>query len=75
MPEPIILVIEDDPESRVSVAAALERRFGADYRILTDDCLTSALARLARACDGGEPVALVIAGRRLKLGEDGGRSS
>jgi len=39
MPEPIILVIEDDPESRVSVAAALERRFGADYRILTDDCL------------------------------------
>jgi hypothetical protein len=27
---------EDDPES-LAVAATLERRFGADYRVVTDD--------------------------------------
>jgi thioredoxin reductase (NADPH) len=62
MTEPILFVVHDDPESLAAVASALQRRFGADYRILTDVCPTSALARLERACAESEPVALVIAG-------------
>jgi thioredoxin reductase (NADPH) len=62
MTEPILFVVDDDPASLAFVAAALERRFGADYRILTDDCPTTALARLGQACRDGQPVALVIAG-------------
>ena len=38
----------DEPEVSASLAAALERRFGADYRIVTDPSSTSALERLDR---------------------------
>ena len=36
MPEPILFVVDNDPATLESLAAVLERRFGADYRILTD---------------------------------------
>jgi thioredoxin reductase (NADPH) len=62
MTEPILFVVNDDAATLAAVASALERRFGADYRILTDCCPTSALARLGRACEEGQPVALVLAG-------------
>jgi thioredoxin reductase (NADPH) len=62
MREPILFVVDEDPEARAAVAAALDRRFGADYRILTEGSPASALERLGRACQQGEPVALVLAG-------------
>src|SRR5262245_65274877 len=62
MTEPIIFVIHEQAGTLAAVVGALERRFGADYRILADGCPTSALARLARACDGRSEVALVVAG-------------
>ncbi len=62
MAEPILFAVDDDPETLAALAAALERRFGADYRVLTDSCPSSALARLGQACEAGEKVALVIAG-------------
>jgi len=62
MTEPILFVVHDDPDTLTTVASALQRRFGADYRILTEACPTQALARLEAACGSGEPVALVIAG-------------
>ena len=61
MPDPILLLVDDDPETLASLASALERRFGADYRVLTERSPTSALARLEHACERGEDVALVVA--------------
>src|SRR5260370_19212770 len=51
----------DEPEVSASLAAALERRFGADYRIVTDPSSTSALERLDRARDREEEGALLVA--------------
>ncbi len=61
MPDPILFVIDHDPEVLKCIAGALERRFGADYRILTDSSPISALSRLEQACERGEQVALVVA--------------
>jgi thioredoxin reductase (NADPH) len=62
MLEPIIFLVDNDLDTLGTVAAALDRRFGIDYRILTESSPSAALARLAEACEGAEPVALVIAG-------------
>src|SRR5262249_19294411 len=48
-------------DALAGVAAALQRRFGADYRIETDDDPSSAVRRLEQACERGDGVALVIA--------------
>ena len=61
MPEPILFVVDNDLATLESLAAVLERRFGADYRILTDVSPASALARIEEACERGEKVALVVA--------------
>src|SRR2546427_9828101 len=62
MPEPILFVVDDDAATLDTLAAVLERRFGADYRILTDVSPASALARIEQACRSGEKVALVVTG-------------
>ena len=66
MPEPIVmptlLVVEDDPEVLAGMAGALTRRYGADYRVVTESSPEAALARIERSCEFGEPVALIIAG-------------
>jgi thioredoxin reductase (NADPH) len=61
MPEPILIVVDNDPATLDSLSAVLERRFGADYRILTDVSPASALARIEEACKRDEKVALVVA--------------
>src|SRR2546427_5459952 len=61
MTEPILFVVDDDPATLEALAAVLERRFGADYRILADASPVSALARIEEACERGEKVALVVA--------------
>jgi thioredoxin reductase (NADPH) len=65
MDAPILFVVEDDPKTLASLAAALQRRFGADYRILTEQSPVSALARLEQVQDRGEEVALVVANQWL----------
>jgi thioredoxin reductase (NADPH) len=60
MPEPILFVVDGDPATLDSLAAVLERRFGTDYRILTDASPASALARIEEACERDEKVALVV---------------
>jgi len=59
--QPIIFVVDRDSEALTWVAEALQRRFGADYRIVTDAAPSSAIGRLEQACASGERVALVIA--------------
>jgi thioredoxin reductase (NADPH) len=61
MPDPILFVVDHDPEILKCIAGALERRFGADYQVLTDCSPSSALARMRQACGRGEQVALVLA--------------
>src|SRR5215470_1133094 len=62
MREPIIFLVDNDVDTLGTVAAALDWRFGLDYRILTESSPSAALSRLAQACEDAEPVALVIAG-------------
>src|SRR5262245_36220796 len=66
MSDPIVFVVDPDPESLKSLAETLERRFGADYRVLTDGSAAAALCRIEQACERGEQVALVIVDPRTE---------
>jgi len=58
---PVLLVVDADREAREATEAALVRRFGADYRVLTADSPDAGLATLARLAEAGDRVALVAA--------------
>jgi thioredoxin reductase (NADPH) len=60
MDKPILFLVDDEPEVLASLAAALERRFAADYRIVTGPSCTSTLERLERGRDRDEEVALLV---------------
>ncbi|HYD42232.1 MAG TPA: FAD-dependent oxidoreductase [Anaeromyxobacter sp.] len=68
--EPVVLVVDGATEERERVARALERRFGADYAVLTAGAPGEALALLASLARVGAPVALVAADLALE-GMDG----
>ncbi|HET9555890.1 MAG TPA: hypothetical protein VFS70_02040, partial [Actinomycetota bacterium] len=71
MPElPVILVVADNGPLVDALAADLGRRFGGDYRVLAERSPDGALAALERLAGTEEPVALVIAARRME-GQDG----
>ena len=71
MPNPVIFLVADDERLLGQLAADLERRFGADYRVLAERSPTEAVATLERlASHADEPVALVVAARRME-GLDG----
>ena len=55
MPEPILFVVDADPAVLEALAAVLQRRFGADYRILTDASPASAQAWANSACSERKP--------------------
>ena len=58
---PVILAVDDDPSALAALLDALARRFGGDYRVVSQLSPEAALAELQRLQDGGEAVALVIA--------------
>jgi thioredoxin reductase (NADPH) len=58
---PVILVVDDEPSVLAPLRDALERRFGADYRIVAHASASSALDAIVAMKSGGEEVALVIA--------------
>jgi len=62
MAKPILFLVDGDAALLESIAGTLERRYGADYRILIDGSPASALARIQEECERGEKVALVVAG-------------
>jgi thioredoxin reductase (NADPH) len=59
--QPVIFVVDDDPTARALTQRLLERRFGADYRIVAADDAESGLRRLAELAAAQAEVALVLA--------------
>ena len=69
-PSPIILVVADDARLLDQLAGDLERRFGGGYRVLAERSPAGAPAAMEGLAAGTDPVALVIAARRMQ-GQDG----
>jgi thioredoxin reductase (NADPH) len=66
MAQPIILVVADQQPLLDGLAGDLERRFGGGYRILAERSPAAALATMERLATDPDPVALVIAARRMQ---------
>jgi thioredoxin reductase (NADPH) len=62
---PIIFVVECDDDVLAAVQNALVRRFGADYRVIGECAPQAALDALRRLNEGGEDVAVALAGQWL----------
>ena len=60
MAEPIIFVLDADPETRAELTGALQRRFGPEYRVLDADSPGAAQTALEQACESGDHVAVVL---------------
>ena len=58
---PVLFVVDADQEARAATEAALVRRFGPDYRVVTADTPESGLAALERLARHGGEVALIAA--------------
>jgi thioredoxin reductase (NADPH) len=58
---PVIYVVDDEPEALSGLLDALARRYGGDYRVMSQLSGSAAVADLQRLKDDGEQVALVIA--------------
>jgi hypothetical protein len=65
MGAPILMVVDDDQAMAEALGGDLGRRFGVDYRILTESSAARALAVLERLAAESQRVALVFAGQRL----------
>lgn len=58
---PVLLLVDQDQQTLARLRQALDRRFGADYRILTASAAGLALSTLEALRDHDEQVAVVIA--------------
>jgi thioredoxin reductase (NADPH) len=67
---PVLFVVDADPQARAVTESALARRFGTDYQVLAADAPRGGLEVLERVAAGGGDVALVAADLRLP-GMDG----
>jgi thioredoxin reductase (NADPH) len=72
MGEPVLLAVDGDPDALGRTEIELTRRYGQDYRVMTETTAEGALAALRRLREDGEPVALVLADQLLgeTLGAD-----
>ena len=70
MTGPVLLVVDHDQRELASFERALRRRYGADYRVMSECSHAGALGLLERLAGRGEDVALVAAELRLP-GMDG----
>jgi thioredoxin reductase (NADPH) len=59
--KPVLVAIDDDADALGRVRSELERRFGSDYRIVTEDSGSSGLAELEALKADGADVAVVLA--------------
>ncbi len=68
-PAPALLIVDGDPTDVATTAAALNRRFRPDYRVVTAGSAGDGLAELTRLAQRGEQVALVAADLHLPDGD------
>ncbi|MGY1620282.1 FAD-dependent oxidoreductase [Geodermatophilus sp. SYSU D00691] len=61
----MLLIVDADPGALATTAAALTRRFAADYQIVTADSAAAGLETLQRLTSHGVPVALIAADLHL----------
>jgi thioredoxin reductase (NADPH) len=61
MNKPAVILLDDHPDSLAVLEAALHRRYGQDYLIVSEASATAALRHLADLRDAGRPVALIMA--------------
>src|SRR3954447_16631075 len=66
---PVLLVVGADQHDVTTTATALERRYGADYRVATAGPPATPLADLAAMAGRGEQVALLAADLHLPDGD------
>jgi thioredoxin reductase (NADPH) len=59
--KPVIMIVDDEPEALSALLNTLARRFGADYRVASHLCVSSAIEELKKIKADGEEVALVVA--------------
>ena len=57
---PVLLVIEDDPDSNRRIVGELERRYATDYEVVSESSAGEGLAALVGLADANVPVALVM---------------
>ena len=65
MGEPVLLAVDGDPDALGRTEIELTRRYGQDYRVMTESTAAGALATLERLRDEREAVALVLADQML----------
>ena len=65
MANPVILVVDDDPQVLRAVERELRGRFGGDYRVVAAGSGTDALDAIRRLTLRGTPVALLVVDQRM----------
>ncbi len=65
MGEPVLLAVDGDLDALGRTEIELTRRYGQDYRVMTESTAAGALATLRRLREEREPVALVLADQLL----------
>jgi thioredoxin reductase (NADPH) len=58
--QPVFFVADEDPSAVEMLAGDLERRFHADYRVVSETSVAAAFERLDALRDAGDQVALII---------------
>ena len=65
MSEPVILVVDDDPQVLSAIRRDLKERYQAEYRVLATASAESALETLAELKRRGDPLALIVSDQRM----------
>jgi thioredoxin reductase (NADPH) len=65
MSEPVILVVDDDPQVLSAIRRDLRERYQTDYRILATATAESALETLAELKRRGDDLAMVLSDQRM----------
>ena len=66
MTKPAVILLDDHPDSLTVLEAALCRRYGQDYLIVSEASAAAALRHLADVRDAGRPVALIMAAASMR---------